>query len=49
MAAISSLPGIGKKRAAKIVLSRPVKNADELADAVGDVAVAERLLNIIAF
>ena len=49
MAAISSLPGIGKKRAAKIMLARPIKDRDELSDAVGDADVAERLNGIVAF
>jgi radical SAM superfamily enzyme with C-terminal helix-hairpin-helix motif len=49
MNAISSLPGIGKKRAAKIILARPFKNADEFVAAVGDTNVAERLTNIISF
>jgi len=49
MAAISSLPGIGKKRAAKIVLARPIKNNDELAEAVGDAEVADRLRDIVTF
>ena len=49
MNAISSLPGIGKKRAAKIILARPFKNADEFIAAVGDTNVAERLVNIISF
>jgi radical SAM superfamily enzyme with C-terminal helix-hairpin-helix motif len=49
MAAISSLPGIGKKRAARIVLARPIKNENDLITAIGDASVAERLLNMIAF
>jgi radical SAM superfamily enzyme with C-terminal helix-hairpin-helix motif len=49
MAAISSLPGIGKKRAAKIVLARPIRNKDELIAAVGDTAVGEHLLDLVAF
>jgi radical SAM superfamily enzyme with C-terminal helix-hairpin-helix motif len=49
MAAISSLPGIGKKRAARIMIARPIKNKDDLMAAVGDVAVGERLSDIITF
>ena len=49
MAAISSLPGIGKKRAAKIVLARPIRGADEFVGAVGDAEVAERLLDVVGF
>jgi radical SAM superfamily enzyme with C-terminal helix-hairpin-helix motif len=49
MNAISSLPGIGKKRAARIVMARPIKNADELAKAVGDADVTERLKDIVTY
>ncbi|MCL2143295.1 MAG: radical SAM protein, partial [Methanomassiliicoccaceae archaeon] len=49
MAAISSLPGIGKKRAARIMLARPIKNAGELAAAVGDADVAGYLTDIVAY
>jgi radical SAM superfamily enzyme with C-terminal helix-hairpin-helix motif len=49
MSAISSLPGIGKKRAAKIMLSRPYKNAKEFTAAVDDASVAERLAGMITF
>ena len=49
MAAIASLPGIGKKRAAKIMLARPIKNKDEFTAAVGDADVAERLIGIVTF
>jgi radical SAM superfamily enzyme with C-terminal helix-hairpin-helix motif len=49
MNAISSLPGIGKKRAAKIILSRPIRDADALIKAVGDADVAERLMHIVSF
>jgi radical SAM superfamily enzyme with C-terminal helix-hairpin-helix motif len=49
MAAISSLPGIGKKRAAKIMLARPFNNAKGFVAAVDDATVAERLIDMIAF
>ncbi|MDR0334422.1 MAG: radical SAM protein [Methanomassiliicoccaceae archaeon] len=49
MAAISSLPGIGKKRAAKIILARPIPDMEGLAAAVGDAAAAERLAGIVTF
>ncbi|MCL2785797.1 MAG: radical SAM protein [Methanomassiliicoccaceae archaeon] len=49
MNAISSLPGIGKKRAAKIMLARPITSADCLRKAVGDDAVTERLTNMVSF
>jgi radical SAM superfamily enzyme with C-terminal helix-hairpin-helix motif len=49
MNAISSLPGIGKKRAAKIVLARPFANAEEFAAAVDDATVVERLAGMLTF
>jgi radical SAM superfamily enzyme with C-terminal helix-hairpin-helix motif len=49
MAAISSLPGIGKKRAAGIMVSRPVRCRDDLVKAVGDASVADRLVDMITF
>ena len=49
MNAISSLPGIGKKRAAKIMLARPIRSKDELTKAVGDAEVAERLESLVTF
>ncbi|MCL2712683.1 MAG: radical SAM protein, partial [Methanomassiliicoccaceae archaeon] len=49
MNAISSLPGIGKKRAAKIMLARPIKNEEELMKVIDDTAVAERLIDMISF
>jgi radical SAM superfamily enzyme with C-terminal helix-hairpin-helix motif len=49
MSAISTLPGIGKKRASRIILARPFKNAKEFAAAVDDATVAERLIDIITF
>jgi len=49
MSAISSLPGIGKKRAARIITSRPIKCKDDLVRAVDDELVTERLANIISF
>jgi len=49
MNAISSLPGIGKKRAAKIMVARPIRSLEQLIDAIGDVSVAERLKDIVSF
>lgn len=49
MNAISSLPGIGKKRAAKIVVSRPFRCKEDLLGAVDDASVAERLTDIVTF
>jgi radical SAM superfamily enzyme with C-terminal helix-hairpin-helix motif len=49
MAAVSSLPGIGKKRAARIMIARPFANEDQLAAAVDDTSAAERLIGIVTF
>ena len=48
MSAIEGLPGIGKKRAAKIVIRRPYSSMDELEEAIGDLSVSEGLRNIIS-
>jgi DNA uptake protein ComE-like DNA-binding protein len=49
MRAISSLPGIGKKRASRIVLARPLKYMDDLERAIGEKEVTECLAGIISF
>jgi len=49
MSAISSLPGIGKKRAANIIVSRPIRCRDDLVKAVDDASVADRLADIVTF
>jgi radical SAM superfamily enzyme with C-terminal helix-hairpin-helix motif len=49
MNAIASLPGIGKKRAAKIMVARPVRCVDELKKAIGDADVADRLKDVVSF
>ncbi|MCL2607745.1 MAG: radical SAM protein [Methanomassiliicoccaceae archaeon] len=49
MSAISALPGIGKKRVAKIMISRPIKNKEEFAAIMDDVSVADRLDNVVSF
>jgi len=49
MSAISSLPGIGKKRAAKIMVARPIRDRDGLAAAVDDKVVVDRLSDMISF
>jgi radical SAM superfamily enzyme with C-terminal helix-hairpin-helix motif len=48
MSAIEGLPGIGKKRAAKIVVGRPYSSMDELRKAIDDPAVLDDLQNIIS-
>ena len=47
--ALESLPGIGKKRAAKLVLERPFSGPEDLARTVGDPDVAAKLLEIVEF
>lgn len=42
MEAIEAIPGIGRKRAARIVRSRPFASAEAFADCLDDAAVAER-------
>ena len=48
MSAIEGLPGIGKKRAARVVMNRPYHSLDELRDAIGDPAVFEELKEMIS-
>ena len=48
MSAIEELPGIGKKRAAKIVLKRPYYSMDELKEVIEDPAVFKDLLRMIS-
>ena len=47
MSAIESLPGIGKKRAAKIIINRPYRSMEDLEKAIGDLAVSEGIRNLI--
>lgn len=47
LTALSSLPGIGRKRAAALFRARPVRDAEHLRGIIGDEAVAERLLPLI--
>jgi radical SAM superfamily enzyme with C-terminal helix-hairpin-helix motif len=49
MSAISSLPGIGKKRAANIMVARPLRSEDDLMKAIDDESVAARLTDIVTF
>ncbi|MCL2148404.1 MAG: radical SAM protein [Methanomassiliicoccaceae archaeon] len=48
MSAIEGLPGIGKKRAARIVLGRPYGSFNDLSDAIDDRAALENLRGIIS-
>ncbi len=47
MTSVASLPGIGKKRAAKIVMKRPFTNFEELAAVIDDKNVSEILRDIV--
>jgi len=47
MSAIEGLPGIGKKRAARIVTKRPYRSMEELGAVIDDPAVLEGLLEMI--
>ena len=49
MSAISSLPGIGKKRAATIVRYRPYKDMDSLASVLDDSNVSDKLRPFLRF
>lgn len=49
MAAISSLPGIGKKRAATIVRNRPYHDLESLSKVIDDEKVVEGLLPFLKF
>jgi DNA uptake protein ComE-like DNA-binding protein len=48
MSAIEGLPGIGKKRAAKIVVKRPFRSMDDLKETIGDPEVFENLKGMIS-
>jgi len=49
MAAIASLPGIGKKRSMSIARNRPFRNMEELSCIIDDDNVSERLAGIVSF
>ena len=49
MSSLEALPGIGKKRATKLVLARPFKNLDEVLEVVEDPNVVERLKDLVTF
>ena len=49
MTAISSLPGIGKKRSVSIARNRPFRNMDELSRVINDDNVSENLKGIVSF
>ena len=47
MSSLAGLPGIGKKRASKLVMERPFSSLDELAVVIEDPSVVEKLKDII--
>ncbi|MFQ5909574.1 MAG: helix-hairpin-helix domain-containing protein, partial [Thermoplasmata archaeon] len=47
--ALASLPGIGKKRASRIVRARPFKNATQFIDALDDKNVATEVAHFLRF
>ena len=49
MVAISSLPGIGKKRAANVVRYRPYSSYDDMEKAIDDPSVIEGLKGLLSF
>lgn len=49
MSAIEGLPGIGKKRAARIVMGRPYDSMDSLEKAIDDPHVFEGIRDILSF
>ena len=49
LAALASLPGVGKKRAARIAAARPFSGSEGLAEALDDAALAESLAGLCVF
>ena len=47
MSSLAGLPGIGKKRASKLVMERPFSSLDELAVVIEDPSVVDKLKDII--
>jgi radical SAM superfamily enzyme with C-terminal helix-hairpin-helix motif len=49
LAAIASLPSVGKKRAARILIKRPYRNREEFIEALDDRAVGESIADMLDF
>lgn len=49
MSALEALPGIGRKRATKLVLERPFSDLEDLGRAIDDPSVVEGLRDLISF
>ena len=47
MSSLEALPGVGKKRASKLVMKRPYKTMEELAEVIEDRDVMDRLRDLI--
>ena len=47
MSSLEALPGIGKKRASKLVMARPFNSMEEFAEVIEDPAVFEKLKDAI--
>ena len=47
--ALETLPGLGRKRATRLFMARPIKGQLELRKALDDPAVADRILPFITF
>lgn len=47
--ALEALPGVGKKRAVRLKVKQPIRDAGELARALDDPAVAEQLAPLVRF
>ena len=49
LSALEALPGIGKKRAAKLVLERPFEDLEDMKRAIDDPSVIEGLRSLVSF
>ena len=49
MSSLEGLPGVGKKRATKLVLERPFKDAEDLKRVIEDPKIVEILSEIVVF
>lgn len=47
LAALEELPGIGKKRAARLFRARPIKSEDELKNALDDTSLASQIMQYL--
>ena len=47
METLISIPGIGQKRALRIIANRPFKNKDQLIDCLDDIDVTKKFLNFV--